>query len=120
MRGPTTEIALQLAVEKEYQSGAQLLLEKGAAISIRGTDYLEILQAATYNSQYNLVLLLTETGINIDIQIDELGSALQLGYIKGHIDIVKLLLRLGINPNQVDEYGWTLLLCPHGFNRMQF
>jgi ankyrin repeat protein len=44
---------------------------------------------------------------------DKRGDALQLGYINGHMAVVDKLLRVGANPNKVNEHGWTSLCASH-------
>jgi ankyrin repeat protein len=118
-KNPPEVRALDWSAKNGYVKGVRLLLEKGVSLQPRDRQHrLALVQAASCG-YFGVVNLLLEHGASTRAvfsispssrwaELDGL-SALHASAKKGHIDIVRLLLRYGANFNLIDNRGWTPL-----------
>jgi ankyrin repeat protein len=106
---------LLLAAENGLAHMMLMLIESKAYVNSRDERYGSVLQRAVLSGNQLLVQILIEHGVGVTVGVDKLGEA--LGCIKGYISVVDQLLHLGVNPDKVDEHGWSPLLCAKQFKQ---
>ncbi|XP_014233173.1 uncharacterized protein LOC106656623 [Trichogramma pretiosum] len=114
------ESPLQLALGRGHNSLVELLLRRGADpnwANIAGSTALHIIFKRDRPDYYVLAKMLFELSdkkyqpLQINLQ-DYLGNTplhLTLSLRRGRMEIVKLLLQFGANPNLANAKGWTPL-----------
>jgi len=107
---------LSWAAGNGYKVVVKLLLEKGSELKTKDKDGRTPLLWAAGNGHEAVVKLLLARNI---VDPDHKEELLQLGCIKGHLDIVQQLLCVGANASEADEHGWTPLLCASWFGQVQ-
>ena len=102
--------ALMMATEMNDPIAAELLIMAGADVNIKrnNQDSPYLLAGA---EGYNEILIMTlENGAKIEDTNRYGGTAIIPAAEKGHLDTVNILLDYGINPNHINNLGWTALM----------
>lgn len=105
--------ALQAAIDPEMhrmwrgqRKTVQILLEKGADVTVSGGEYGSVLQAAACTMDTALVKCLLGAGAPVNIGGGPHGSALQAAVVwNDDLDMIRLLLDHGANPNFTGDSG---------------
>src|SRR5947207_2460137 len=63
--------------------------------------------SAAYSGDAIIVQQIVDFGPTDMVKSEMYVEALQLACLRGHLDVVDKLLSVGVDPNQVDEHGWT-------------
>ncbi|NEQ99706.1 MAG: hypothetical protein F6K30_23895 [Cyanothece sp. SIO2G6] len=90
-----------------------LLIKSGATVEnflINQLPYLSSLVRIAERSNYEIVNLLILSGLDINHPLEEGDTILHKSVEKYDVNFIKFLLKLGANPNQINEYGWTPLM----------
>lgn len=86
-----------------------ILQDKDAkALCIRDDTFRTLLEEASYAGRDNIVdllLSLRKTGPKTT------GFSLHLAAANGNINIIERLIKAGVNPNDIDDDGWSPILC---------
>lgn len=101
---------LMMATEMNDPIAAELLIMAGADVNIKrnNQDSPYLLAGA---EGYNEILIMTlENGAKIEDTNRYGGTAIIPAAEKGHLDTVNILLSYGINPNHINNLGWTALM----------
>ncbi|KAJ7199853.1 ankyrin repeat-containing domain protein [Mycena pura] len=94
---------------QRFIEGASHLLQHGASIQEQSGKYGNVLQAAAYQGNTEMVHFLLEKGADINAQGGEYGNALQAAAYLGNTETVHLLLEKGADINaQGGEYDNAL------------
>ena len=100
--------ALMVAVAKGHHYSAQLLLDAGADVNSVDIYLWTPLMRAAAESRTSVVSILLEADdINIGQKDDHGATALHHAAGNGNMEIVKLLLLQGSNPDMIDDLGRT-------------
>lgn len=105
--------ALQAAIDPEMhrmwrgqRKTVQILLEKGADVTVSGGEYGSVLQAAACTMDTALVKCLLDAGAPVNIGGGPHGSALQAAVAwNDDLDMIRLLLDRGASPNFTGDSG---------------
>ncbi len=92
---------LYYAIENGHLDAVRFLLEKGASITA-GKGILEALKTAVEKGHAEIVDLLLENGVNKH-------GLLTIAAENGQIEVMKVLLMRGANPNETNQEGHTPL-----------
>ena len=103
-----------LAVKYGSTEAIELLLDRGADLNIHNKYDLTAFGQAIRGGNMETVKLLLEHQPNLIIKYDEgwdeEQTALMIAAVKGHTEIVRLLLDRGADPNIQDDQGQTALI----------
>tara|TARA_Y100001968_G_C19281841_1_gene679629 strand:+ start:19 stop:858 length:840 start_codon:yes stop_codon:yes gene_type:complete len=113
LRDPSGEFLsnnlLHCAIEYSQVEVAELLIENKINLNIQNEDGRTPLSLAFRNSENKIVKLLIVNGVDINALDYDGGNALHaaIGYYRGEdqLELIKLLLIKGINPNAIIEGG---------------
>ncbi|XP_063405750.1 serine/threonine-protein phosphatase 6 regulatory ankyrin repeat subunit B-like [Mytilus trossulus] len=98
---------------------AQLLLENKAETNKTNNSNQSTIHFACSNGNVKLVQLLLNGKYNVDLTVNDhlQNTALHIACEKGHSEIVKTLMELGLEVNQKQKHGKTPLYiaCKHGY-----
>ncbi|EAN83390.1 hypothetical protein C3747_44g96 [Trypanosoma cruzi] len=111
IRGERNRTPLHMCVWDNYVDGARVLLEAGADINV-------------YDDLHDTPFLLAGAEGRVEIMKHMLkyakpdltlcnrygGSALIPACERGHVEMVNLLIKAGVNVDHVNDFGWTGLL----------
>ena len=107
---PVGMTPLMLAALNGYSRVVEILLEKGATISIADSDGLTALHAGALGGHAAVTRLLVKAGADLEVAISSTGAkALHLAAIRGHSEVVNALIEAGANPNSRRLDGSTPL-----------
>jgi len=111
---------LIIAARRNNLVTVKLLLEKGADPNIQDSIGSTALISAVSNGNYDMVKMLIDNGADVNLKtvgnVDALiAIMLRGGFIK--IDIVRLLLENGADPNGTDRDGRTMMSYAYQYNR---
>lgn len=102
--------ALMMAVQRNDAQAAELLINAGANVniknSIQDTPYL-LAGAEGYNQ---ILMMILKSNPLLEDTNRYGGTAIIPAAEKGHLETVKILLDAGINPNHINNLGWTALM----------
>ncbi len=104
--------ALRRAAHIGCSSVAALLLGYGASVEFGGVPNVPPLITAAANNQIEIVKLLLAQGANVDAYSDQAGlfcTALTAAALRGHADVVSLLLNHGADMEKRCYRGQTAL-----------
>ena len=113
LRDPSGEFLsnnlLHCAIEYSQVEVAEFLIENKINLNIQNEDGRTPLSLAIYNGEYKIAKLLIENVDDINALDYDGGNALHaaIGYYRGEdqLELIKLLLIKGINPNAIIEGG---------------
>ena len=97
--------ALDVAIRTHQHSFLDYALKKGYSQTLG-----HIFLGAVAEREISVVLLLLESGIDIETKDEDGSSALHLACLEGHFEIARILLGAGANPNAKDNIGDTPLV----------
>ena len=109
------QTALHIAVEHENVEVVRFLLEKGAKVNVKDkqkrTPILMIEDSLSddHRTTVEIVRLLIAKGADFNAQTGEKETLLMMACGNGNIELVKVLLEAGANPNLKDEDGETAM-----------
>jgi ankyrin repeat protein len=99
------------AIKTRNISYALELIEKGADINSRDKYGNTALMNASYEGLMPIVEKLINAGADVNAYDEENNyDALQYAVMKNHLDIVRVLLKAGANPNAQTVNGYTALM----------
>jgi ankyrin repeat protein len=102
--------ALMLASQEGYKEIAGLLIEKGADIDAKNSNWTTSLMYASQSGNIDIVKMIIDAGADVSAR-DNMGRiALMYASESGHTDVVMLLITNGANVKAQDETGVTALM----------
>jgi len=110
-KGPMGHSPLIMATDHGHAVIAEHLLKAGAAPNQKDNLQWAPLHHAvkTDHARLDMIAILARHGADINITDSHLRTPLHRAAQFGHVEAVRLLLRLGANPKAKDENGWTPL-----------
>lgn len=94
--------SLNGALNNRHIGMIKVLLENGAGAYLINQEYGNMIEAAAHNVDALFVQLLLEVDTDTNLDSDNYGQALQLGYINSNVAVVDALSCAGVDPNRVD------------------
>lgn len=108
------------AVEEKKYAEVKKMLAEGADINQGNLAGITPLHIASYNGDYDMVLLLlNEPLVTVDIPDDRQCTALSVAVERGHQAIASLLIAKGANVHWVDGDGYSLLHLAVCYNQIE-
>jgi ankyrin repeat protein len=103
--------AIVAAIERGDKGEVRKLLRQGISVDALDPEGLPIITVAGDAQQDEIVALLAEKGANLEIREDTINGLTPLvsAAWKGHLSVVRVLLKRGANPNNTDKMGETPL-----------
>ncbi|RNF07700.1 ankyrin [Trypanosoma rangeli] len=110
-RGERNRTPLHLCVWDNYVDGARVLLEAGADINLLDDLHdTPFLLAGAEGRVEIMKYMLKYAKPDLTLRNRYGGSALIPACERGHVEMVNLLIKAGVNVDQVNDFGWTGLL----------
>lgn len=98
--------ALHVACWQGSVDIVDLLLKHGANPNAQDTEGRPPMHSVAWTGHDKVGhRLLEASGVNIDLACHQGATALSIAAQEGHVNIVKMLLQKGANPNHIDKYG---------------
>ena len=107
--GGLNHTPLAAALHKRHFDIAELLLEHGATMDVRGYGRRTLLHAASAGGLADVVQWLLNHGADANLVQESLSTPLSIASANGHLKIVQMLLEHGADLNVVNEDGQTPL-----------
>ncbi|XP_012723981.2 ankyrin repeat domain-containing protein 50 isoform X1 [Fundulus heteroclitus] len=105
-RDPEGRTALHVASWQGCVEIVDLLLKHGANPNAQDTEGRPPVHSVAWTGHRKVGhRLLAANSVNIDLACHQGATALSIAAQEGHVDIVKMLLEKGANPNHIDKYG---------------
>ena len=117
--GPCTESMLIRAAQFSQVEAARILLEHGANVNYQDNTCCTALKDAVVEGSLEMVTLLLDAGADMTILGGaDTGNALHTASRQGHIEIARLLLQRGADPDAPDMEGCTASYLQHFFRSL--
>ena len=100
---------LVAALRNEHIQVAELLLQHGAVLNIKGGGGRTLLHAAVADGLMDAVQWLLNNGASVNAQQDYHQTPLHLAAAKGNLELVRMLLGHGADVNAADKFNHTPL-----------
>ena len=98
------------AIEKGDTAKVRSLLQRGANVNMRGEARATPLHAAAYYGRGEIAELLISYGADINAADDNGNTPLLISHTTpGESNPIRVLLKHGVNPNQLDKEGYSEL-----------
>ena len=104
------QVALNIAADKQMLQSCKILIQKEATVNQCDNDGWTALMFAVAKGNYDICNFLISTGATVDIHDRQFSQTPYLIAVRhGHLEIMKLLLKQGANPADIDYYERTAL-----------
>ena len=104
----SVRVPLRVAVNKGYFDVARLLLDHGADVNNKISNWT-LLHHASYDGNSDVVQLLLEYRADVDCRADLDRTSLHLASEGGRLEAMQLLLEYRADVDSVMDHGWTPL-----------
>jgi ankyrin repeat protein len=111
-----------LGTQEQVNRSAQLLIENGADVNIRGSDGITLLMDCSYQQDNSYIASsLLDHGAEIEAVNDDLRTPLMVACEYGRPNMTRLLVSRGAQVNKIDKYGRTAMILAilDGYNTIE-
>ena len=111
-----------LSTQEQNNRLAELLIENGADVNIRGSDGNTLLMDCSYQQDNSYIATsLLDHGAEIETVNNDLRTPLMFACEYGRPNMTRLLVSRGAQVNKVDRYGRTAMILAilDGYNTME-